>query len=74
MHLEDNRTIFNEIIAERADVMITDAIEVRLKAYAHEELCAAMPGETFTDQGEGLSHAAGRTAEGICHDVARTSH
>jgi cyclohexadienyl dehydratase len=46
----DNRTIFNEIILGRADVMITDAIEVRLQSVLHPELCAAMPGQTLTFQ------------------------
>lgn len=47
---EDNRTIFDEILAGRADVMITDAIEVKLKAAEHSALCATMPEETFTYQ------------------------
>jgi cyclohexadienyl dehydratase len=37
----DNRTIFDEIIAGRADVMITDGIEVRLQTRRHPELCGA---------------------------------
>ncbi len=50
MIFEDNRSIFDEIAAGRADVMITDAIEVRLKAAQIDSLCATMPGETFTYQ------------------------
>lgn len=46
----DNRTIFNEIILGRADLMITDAIEVRLQSALHPELCASMPGRTLTFQ------------------------
>lgn len=46
---DDNRTIFNEIAAGRADVMITDAIEVKLKSREIPELCAAMPGKTLTE-------------------------
>jgi cyclohexadienyl dehydratase len=38
---KDNNTIFNEIIAGRADVMVTDGIEVDHQAYLHPELCAA---------------------------------
>ncbi len=49
----DNRDIFGEIIAGRADVMVTDAIEVSLKSAQHPELCAAMPGKTFTFQEKG---------------------
>ncbi len=46
----DNRKIFDEIAAGRADVMITDTIEVRLISSRMDDLCAAMPGETFTYQ------------------------
>lgn len=45
---DDNRTIFHQIIGNAADVMITDAIEVRLKSAQHEPLCPATPGETFS--------------------------
>ena len=38
----DNRNIFLEIIADRADVMITDRIEVQLQSANHPELCATM--------------------------------
>lgn len=50
----DNRTIFDEIIENRADVMITDAIEVELQSALHSELCGAMPGQTFTFQQKGF--------------------
>ncbi|MDA0979491.1 MAG: gamma subclass chorismate mutase AroQ [Proteobacteria bacterium] len=49
----DNRTIFDEIIAGRADLMITDAIEVTLQTRLHPELCAAMPNSTLTFQEKG---------------------
>ncbi|MDZ7671131.1 MAG: gamma subclass chorismate mutase AroQ [Gammaproteobacteria bacterium] len=38
----DNRTIFDEIAAGRADVMITDRVEVELQAGRYARLCAAM--------------------------------
>ena len=38
----DNRSIFQEIIAGRADVMITDGIEVKLQARRHPELRGTM--------------------------------
>ena len=38
----DNRTIFAEIAAGRADVMFTDRIEVDLQARRHPELCALL--------------------------------
>ncbi len=37
----DNTTIFEEIIAGRADVMVTDGIEVDHQVYLHPELCSA---------------------------------
>lgn len=38
----DNRTIFDEISAGRADVMITDGIEVRLQAALNPSLCGTL--------------------------------
>jgi cyclohexadienyl dehydratase len=39
----DNRTIFDEITAHRADVMFTDEIEVALVARQHHDLCRLLP-------------------------------
>ena len=50
-HIEvypDNTRIFNQLIEGRADVMITDAIEVKLQQRLHPALCATMPDEVFT--------------------------
>lgn len=44
----DNATIFEEIVEGRADVMITDAIETRIMAREHPELCAVNPDKPFT--------------------------
>ncbi|HAD09002.1 MAG TPA: gamma subclass chorismate mutase AroQ [Porticoccaceae bacterium] len=44
----DNTTVFQELLTGRADVMITDAIEVRVQTALHPELCATMPGELLT--------------------------
>ncbi|GAA5610124.1 ABC transporter substrate-binding protein [Streptomyces platensis] len=44
----DNTTIFDEIIAGRADVMMTDAGETRYQAKIHPELCALHPDKPFT--------------------------
>jgi cyclohexadienyl dehydratase len=41
---DDNRTIFAALVAGRADVMITDRIEVELQTARHPELCPTMPG------------------------------
>ena len=38
----DNRKIFEELAEGRADVMITDRIEVRLQTHIHPQLCATM--------------------------------
>lgn len=43
----ENLTIFDEIIAGRADLMITDAIETRLQSKLHPELCAVHPDTPF---------------------------
>jgi cyclohexadienyl dehydratase len=40
----DNRTVFEEILAGRADVMITDDTEVELQTRRHAELCRLLPG------------------------------
>ncbi|WP_405745956.1 transporter substrate-binding domain-containing protein [Streptomyces sp. NBC_01525] len=44
----DNTTIFDEIIAGRADVMMTDAGETLYQAKIHPELCALHPDKPFT--------------------------
>ncbi|MCO6006893.1 transporter substrate-binding domain-containing protein [Actinoallomurus purpureus] len=44
----DNNTIFDEIVAGRADVMITDGSETRYQAKLHPELCATNPDKPFT--------------------------
>lgn len=38
----DNRKIFEELVEGRADVMITDRIEVQLQTHIHPQLCATM--------------------------------
>jgi cyclohexadienyl dehydratase len=44
----DNTTIFDEIMAGRADVMVTDGIEVDHQTYLHPELCAAVVEAPFS--------------------------
>lgn len=43
----NNATIFEEIIAGHADVMMTDGVETRLQQKLHPELCAIHPDEPF---------------------------
>jgi cyclohexadienyl dehydratase len=40
----DNRTIFEELRMHRADVMITDDVEVELATRRHPDLCRTFPG------------------------------
>ena len=54
----DNRTIFQEIVAGRADVMITDGIEVQLQTRRHPEL-ASTRAEPFTRFGKAILLAPG---------------
>ena len=49
----DNRTIFEQIRTERADVMITDRIEVELQTGIHNDLCSTMD-ENLTYQEKGF--------------------
>ena len=42
-----NATIFDELVAGRADVMMTDAVETRLQQRLHPELCAIHPDQPF---------------------------
>lgn len=51
---QDNRTIFDAIVAEKADLMITDSIEVALQSKQNPALCAAMPGQLLTHQQKGF--------------------
>ncbi|WP_211209818.1 gamma subclass chorismate mutase AroQ [Uliginosibacterium gangwonense] len=44
----DNVTIFDEILQNRADVMMTDAIETQLQQKQHPGLCAVHPEAPFT--------------------------
>ena len=44
----DNATVFDEIIAGRDDVMVTDGIEVDHQAFIHPELCPTHVAAPFT--------------------------
>ena len=43
----DNTAIFDQIVAGRADLMMTDAIEARLQQRLHPQLCAIHPDAPF---------------------------
>ena len=49
----DNRAIFDEIRAGRADVMITDDVEVELQTHRHKDLCRPFNG-TYTHSDKAL--------------------
>jgi len=51
---EDNRDIFQQIVNGRADLMITDQIEVTLQSALHPELCGLSDNATFTYQEKGF--------------------
>ena len=44
----DNTTVFDEILANRADVMVTDGIEVDHQSFLHPELCPVRVPAPFT--------------------------
>jgi cyclohexadienyl dehydratase len=58
---EDNRTIFQEIAEGRADVMVTDLIEVQLWAGRDSRLCPALGTErlTYAEKGAWLAAPPG---------------
>ncbi|WP_344678005.1 transporter substrate-binding domain-containing protein [Saccharopolyspora taberi] len=44
----DNNTIFEQIVAGNADLMMTDAAETKWQAKQHPELCSVHPDQPFT--------------------------
>ena len=49
----DNETIFEALRAGKADLMITDAIEVLVMAKRYDDLCPSMPSGLLTQQNKG---------------------
>ena len=49
----DNETIFEALRAGKADLIITDAIEVLVMAKRYDDLCPSMPGSLLTQQNKG---------------------
>jgi cyclohexadienyl dehydratase len=58
----DNRTIFDEIAAGRADVMFTDGIEVLLQSARIPSLCGSMPTLTYLEKAYMLPRIRGDEA------------
>lgn len=50
----DNKTIFAQLAAGKADVMFTDSEEVKLQARASPALCPVMPGRKFELRGKAV--------------------
>ena len=50
---KDNNTIFDQIVAGRADVMVTDASETKWVAHTDPKLCAVHPERPFTFSEQG---------------------
>ncbi len=44
---DDNNTIFDQIKNNKADIMITDSVEVLLQSKLNPSLCPTMPGKAF---------------------------
>ncbi|KUL35343.1 ABC transporter substrate-binding protein [Streptomyces sp. NRRL F-4489] len=72
----DNTTIFDEIIAGRADVMMTDASETRYQAKIHPELCAVHPDRpfTFSEKAYALPRGDAQFKEYVDHWVHLATH
>ena len=47
MEFPDNKTVFQQIVDGKADVMVTDAVETRLQSKLHPELCPVHPDHPF---------------------------
>ena len=50
---EDNVTIFERLLTNDADVMITDNIEVLVQMKLHPQLCGTMPDDNLTYSAKG---------------------
>ncbi|MEO8306824.1 MAG: gamma subclass chorismate mutase AroQ [Pseudomonadota bacterium] len=50
----DNRTVFDEIVARRADVMITDSVEAQLQAASGQGLCQAKASAKWAPARKGI--------------------
>jgi len=73
---KDNTTIFDEIVAGRADVMMTDASETRYQARVHPELCSLHPDDpfTFSEKAYALPRGDGEFKEYVDQFVHLATH
>ena len=67
----DNRTVFDEIIAGRADVMITDAVEGRLQQRAGKGLCVAKVRARWAPASKAVLIAAGVSVPAVDAELRR---
>jgi chorismate mutase-like protein len=61
----DNRTVFDEIRSGRADVMVTDAVEGRLKQREQQGLCMARVRAEWAPARKAIMIAAGKAAASV---------
>ncbi|MEO8309479.1 MAG: gamma subclass chorismate mutase AroQ, partial [Pseudomonadota bacterium] len=67
----DNRTVFDELRAGRADVMVTDSVEGRLQQRAQQGLCVAKTGAKWAPADKAILIAGGVMKHDVDGALAR---